>query len=183
MAPTKSGMDLNTVNVVATADTQQPINIIKLGEFNWGLYDEAIYGGRVAYVKNESMTGRVTVFPSGKLIGVGARSIRRAFHELRHVVELLVQEKLIKPCKIRPKVRNIVSCVQLPDSIDLENLSARIPSIYEPEQFPGLTYHPKNLEPVCVIFFSSGKCVIAGAKTMDEVHRTVKEILPLARGR
>jgi len=182
MPTTKSKISLDTVNVVVTADTRQPIDIIKIREFPWGLHDEATYGGRVAYVKDESMAGRVTVFPSGKLIGVGARGIRQAFRELRHTVELLAKKKIIKSCKVRPKVRNIVSCVQLPNPVNLEDLSARGPAVYEPEQFPGLIYHPDDLGSVCVLFFSSGKCVIVGTKSMDEVHQAVKRILPLAEG-
>lgn len=74
----KSETELKIVNVVATGDTEQPVDIVELGKFRWGLYDQEIYGGRVAYVKDASMTGRVTVFPSGKLISVGTPSIPQA---------------------------------------------------------------------------------------------------------
>lgn len=84
----KSKISANIVNVVATGDTRQPIDIIKIVEFNWGLHDQEIYGGRVAYIKDNNMAGRVTVFPSGKLISVGTQSIRQASRELEHAVKL-----------------------------------------------------------------------------------------------
>jgi transcription initiation factor TFIID TATA-box-binding protein len=169
------------VNVVATGDTKQPVDIHRLSKFPWCLHDEEIYGGRVSYIKDEKMSGRVTVFPSGKVISVGARSISQASSELKHAVELLVKIKFIKPCKVKPKVRNIVSCIQLPNRVNLENISKHGHTAYEPEQFPGLVYHLDNLESVSILLFSNGKCVIAGAKSMNEVHQAIKSTLSLIK--
>lgn len=100
--------------------------------------------------------------------------------ELKHAVELLVQAKLIKPHNISPQVRNIVSSVHLPSPVDLETLSTRRLGIYEPEQFPGLIYHPDDLGSVCILIFSSGKCVIVGAKDMNEIQKALERLLKLA---
>lgn len=178
----KTQMHLKTVNVVVTADTKQQIEIDKFNEFDWGLYDEEIYGGRAAYVKDVKMRGKVTVFPSGKLICVGVGNIRQAAYELKHAVKLLVRNKLIKPCKIRPKVVNIVSCMQLLNPINLEHISARAFTTYNPEEFPGVIYHPENLASVSVIIFTSGKCVIAGAKNMNELRQAAERIKILVKG-
>ena len=59
---------------MSTADLGQTVDITKFNHFSWGTYDLALYGGRCGYVKDDSMTGRVTVFYSGKMISTGAKS-------------------------------------------------------------------------------------------------------------
>ncbi|HAI44963.1 MAG TPA: TATA-box-binding protein, partial [Maribacter sp.] len=56
--------------------------------------------------------------------------------------------------------------------IDLSNLMLHLPfdkTEYEPEQFPGLIYRIDNPKVVFLIF-SSGKCVITGAKDFEEAQ-------------
>lgn len=142
------------VNVVVTGDARQLIDLARLCEFPWGRYDPEIYPA--GYIKDEKMLGRVTVFASGKLIGVGTKSITRASEELKHATKLLTKAGLMAPCKIRPKIRNIVSVVNLNRRLDLAQISERSAKIlYEPEQFPGAVYHPSNLGSVCILLFAS----------------------------
>ena len=47
--------------------------------------------------------------------------------------------------------------------------------MYEPEQFPGLIYRMNNPQ-VVLLIFSSGKMVITGAKSEDEVREAVYKI-------
>jgi TATA-box binding protein (TBP) (component of TFIID and TFIIIB) len=99
---------LHVVNVVATADARQPVDLSKLNGTSWGLYDKRIYHS--GYVKDEKMKGRVIVFESGKLISVGTKSPSKAFAELQHAVKLLASAGLIKEVSLEPRVRNIVAC-------------------------------------------------------------------------
>ena len=75
------------VNVVSTATLDSPVDIEYLPQLfpNEAVHNEEIYGGRVAYFKSEAMQGKVTIFPSGKIISVGTRSIEDAIHPLGHV--------------------------------------------------------------------------------------------------
>ena len=80
--------ELKIQNIITTADLKQPIDITKFNEFHWGrmLVLENNYNGRVAYIKDSKMQGRVTIFQSGKMISTGAKSINQAadthgFHE------------------------------------------------------------------------------------------------------
>lgn len=66
------------VNVVTTADLKRPVQIQRFNDFSWGRFDlENNYNGRVGYVKDDDMQGRVTVFTSGKLISMGGKSVNR----------------------------------------------------------------------------------------------------------
>jgi transcription initiation factor TFIID TATA-box-binding protein len=96
---------------------------------------------------------------------------------------MLYKIKFIKSCKIKPKIRNIVSSAKFQDRINLDNVSKQRHTAYEPEQFPGLVYHLDNLESVSVLLFSSGKCVITGAKNMNEVHQAIKSTMALIKKR
>ena len=53
-------------NVIATADSDRKSTLPRFKNYPWGTYDLEYYGGRCGYVKDDSMTGRVTVFLSEK---------------------------------------------------------------------------------------------------------------------
>jgi transcription initiation factor TFIID TATA-box-binding protein len=158
---------LEIVNIVATADLKQFIKLERLNEYKWGTYDCNIYPA--GYIKDDSMKGRVTVFHTGKLISVGARSIHGAILQLKRAVELLASSRLIKDTTIKPQIRNIVATLNLMDNVDLESLCQKLPNtIFEPEQFPAIIFRPKDLG-VSFLIFASGKVVIVGAKNFNQV--------------
>ena len=157
-------------NVVCTANLGQQINVTKLASVPCGIYDEAIYSGRCGYVKTPEMDGRVTVFPSGKMISVGGRSIEKAIEQLNHAKFYLVENKIAATdTVIVPAVRNIVATVEIGRGMPIDTLSAKIPgSIYDPETFPGMII--KGVNSCSFLVFASGKIVIAGAGSSDELN-------------
>ena len=70
------------VNVVATANLNQEVDLFELAKCKGILHDSEIYGGRVAYFKSPKMEGKVSIFRSAKLISVGTKSEEGAFSEL-----------------------------------------------------------------------------------------------------
>ena len=162
--------------MVCTADLKQNIDIVKLAALPCGIYDEAIYGGRCGYIKTPEMQGRVTIFPSGKMISVGGRSTRKAIEQLNHAKFLLGQEEMISGVKLKPNIRNIVATVDVGHAIPIDKLSSKISgSIYDPETFPALIM--KGLASCSFLVFASGKIVIAGAKSVKEVNTSSFELL------
>ncbi len=163
-------------NVVCTADLKQNVNVPKLSKLSCGIYDQAIYGGRCGYVKTPDMEGKVTIFPSGKMISVGAKSTTNAVKQLNHAKFLLVQEKLISDIKLKPNIRNIVATIDVGHIIPIDKLSLSISgSIYEPETFPALIV--KGLDSCSFLVFASGKIVIVGAKSVKETNTSSFELL------
>jgi transcription initiation factor TFIID TATA-box-binding protein len=165
--------DIAIQNVVCTADLKQKVDIASFNEYKYLSSNLELY--RCGYVKDNTMTGRVTVFASGKLISVGTKSPEQAFMELQRAGDILKKYKMIKSFKITPKIQNIVARFDLGERTHLEELARTMPkSMYEPEQFPGLIFRIRDS---CVaLIFASGKGVLAGAKTISELNQGLFEI-------
>ena len=75
------------------------------------------------------------------------------------------------------KVVNIVVSTSLEHAIPLEKMAATLSNTeYNPEQFPGLVIRIKDPKTSALIF-SSGKVVCTGARTMENVHGSLKKII------
>ena len=166
---------LNIVNVVATANLRQQVDLLMISELPDTTYDQKIYGGRVAYLKTPEMYGKVTIFPSGKLISVGTKSPEQAQQDLERTVKTLVTGGLTNPVEVGAELRNIIAVQHLEKPVDLGSLSIFTYGIYEPEQFPGLILRQENPK-VTYLIFSSGKVVIAGSKSLDELELATKHL-------
>lgn len=72
---------------------------------------------------------------------------------------------------------NIVVSSSLEKDIPLEKMAATLPNTeYNPEQFPGLVLRIKEPKTSALIF-SSGKIVCTGARTLEEVDRSIQSII------
>ena len=161
-------MEYKIVNVIATANLNQPINLEQVGKLDNVLYDVNIYF--CAYFRDIQMNCKVSVFKTGKMISIGTKTPEQAVYDLEYVTEKLVQARLIKPVKIKTKVQNIVATTDFGVPINLERISQTIKSvIYEPDQFTGAIWRPKNFN-ATILIFASGKLVIVGVKSMDEYN-------------
>lgn len=163
------------VNVVTTADLGQPVDLLQVSQLEYTTYDQMIYGGRVAYLKTPSMQGKVTIFASGKLISVGSKSPEQAQRDLETAVEALVVKNLIDPVEVKAHLRNIVAVLNLAGPVDLEALAVDTAGIYELEQFPALILKQSSPKATFLVF-SSGKIVIAGAKSLNELDQAAEII-------
>jgi transcription initiation factor TFIID TATA-box-binding protein len=173
----KPKQEIRIVNVVATSDVAQPINISKIGDLPWGVYDPKKYSGRVAYVRSSGMKATVTVFPSGKLISVGAKSEAEASRAILVACKLLGKAGLIRPRKTIAKVQNVVGLTNLRAKIDLETVAKRVGHvIYEPEQFPGAIMRSYEHPEATALIFASGKMVVAGAKSVSSIGRIAEDL-------
>ena len=169
-----STMKFEIVNIVATADLRQQVELTEIAKIRYTIHDQEIYGGRVAYLKTPTMHGKTTIFPSGKLISVGTKSREQAQHDLQETVDTLSQANLIKPMSVTANVRNIVALLTLPNPIPLEQLEEPN-SIYEPEQFPAAVV--KSNEPKATyLIFNSGKIIISGVKTEEELEKAAEAV-------
>ncbi|ALU11623.1 TATA-box-binding protein [Ignicoccus islandicus DSM 13165] len=79
------------------------------------------------------------------------------------------------------KIENIVATVSIDQRIDLEEIERRLNNVeYEPEQFPGLIFRLEQPR-VTALIFKSGKMVITGAKSTEELIRAVKTIFAILK--
>ena len=83
---------------------------------------------------------------------------------------------LIRDIVLEPKIQNIVATLDLGSRLDFSTLILRMADyIYEPETFLGIIYRTAN-GPTALIF-SSGKLVIAGSKSEQELQDTAKDLM------
>ncbi|MFC2154834.1 TATA-box-binding protein, partial [Candidatus Altiarchaeota archaeon] len=72
------------------------------------------------------------------------------------------------------QIQNIVASSSLDLKVNLDVLATECyDTEYEPEQFPGLVFRLDKPKTVMLIF-RSGKIIITGAKTPEEVHKAAK---------
>jgi len=163
-----------------TSNLSQRINFIELKKHPNIMHDSAIYGGRVSYFKAPKMKGRVTIFPSGKLISVGTTSETVATKELELCKKFLVGIKMITEVELHFKVQNIVAVTSFDKIPDFETMIQTYGLTYDPESFPAGIL--KILEPytATALIFPSGKVVISGMhseKQIEPITRKIKEML------
>lgn len=165
--------EIKIQNTVCTADLKQKIDISSFNEYKNLSCNLELY--RCGYVKDNVMIGRTTVFASGKLISVGTKSPKKAIFELKKTQKILEKYNLAKHVKITPKVQNIVGRFDLKVNLPIEKLARILPRcMYEPEQFPALIFRVPN---GCVsLIFASGKGVLVGAKTIEELNFSLFEL-------
>ncbi len=68
------------------------------------------------------------------------------------------------------------------DILDIQSMYNKLElhSMYQKTMFPGLIYRPES-SPVVLLCFYSGKIVITGGKTTQDVHEGWKKLWPIVR--
>lgn len=75
------------------------------------------------------------------------------------------------------RIVNIVVSTSLEKDIPLEKMAATLPNTeYNPEQFPGLVLRVK-VPKTSALIFSSGKVVCTGARTLEDVDKSIQSII------
>ncbi len=83
----------------------------------------------------------------------------------------------IIPYKSVINIENIVATVTLEQGLDLYAMERSVPNVeYDPDQFPGLIYRLESPK-VTSLIFKSGKMVVTGAKSTDELIKAAKKII------
>lgn len=74
-------------------------------------------------------------------------------------------------------IENIVASTTLAEKLDLNKISQILEgSEYDPDQFPGLIYRLKEPK-TAVLIFRSGKVNCTGAKKIEDVYKTIENII------
>ena len=116
------------------------------------------------------------IFTTGKMVCTGSKSSKLAKRAVKKVVKQLRKADFIIRDMPDVVIQNIVASADLSSQIDLETATDILDNtMYEPEQFPSLIY--RMAEPkVVLLLFTSGKLVITGAKTEEQVNIAVDKI-------
>jgi len=122
----------------------------------------------------------VNIYKSGKLVVLGARSVRMALKAVRKVIYLLRAGGLIIEKPTRTRVVNLVATADLQGEVDLERAAVELMSqgraVYDPEQYPALIYHPDGSRCLKLLVFGNGKITCVGAKSEEEAREAIAKL-------
>ncbi len=173
MAKTKPIIEI--VNVVASAVLDQKLDLYEIQkkfpdvEYNPDQFPGAVFRLRVP--KTATL-----LFSTGKMVCTGSKSADMANKAVKIVVQKLRKEKIKIKKEAVVTIQNIVSSINLGGKIHLEKTARTLPrSMYEPEQFPGVIHRMVDPKTV-ILLFASGKLVCTGAKTEQDVYRSVNNL-------
>jgi len=168
-------LDINVVNVVASASLDQKIDLLAiLKVFRNVEYRPKQFPGLVFRLKRPKTA--TLIFGSGKMVCTGAKSEKMARRAVNKVVRELKNNGIIILGKPTITIQNMVASANLHGSIDLETAADILDNVmYEPEQFPGLIYRMKDPKTV-LLLFASGKMVCTGAKSEEMVYESIVKI-------
>ena len=173
-------MSWEIVNIIASARINGSIDIERLHlELQNTSYEPEMFPGLV-YRRTNKPT--IIMFASGKISSHGSRTLAIALSSIKEVLKDIEEMNCVYGNATIEWIRieNIVAKVNLLLEIDLEKLNYTLSSsMYDPKQFPGLTYKPLKNSVTCLVF-SNGKMVIVGAKSeeqIDEAYKIMKNII------
>ncbi len=175
MAKKSNKFDIKVENIVASAAFGVKIPLEQVVTLREGMeYEPEQFPGLVYRMKKPKAAA--LIFGSGKIVCTGARSTRDVNKVFKKVIKVVEESGVDVPKKYKKQVENIVASAKLDGRLNLETIAFNlINSEYEPEQFPGLVYRMKDPK-VAFLLFGSGKIVITGARTKEDVEVAVKKI-------
>jgi len=177
-------------NVVASFKLEPVLNLRRIREaFQKECFFETIqdrrYTFRVVALRTKKPQATFLIYRTGKVVCVGAKTIETAQHSDQYLANRLnkagISTRIMQPSTIQ----NIVATTALKEPIDLEKLvtktqtTRQIQTMYEPEQFPAaiLKISINQNTKATVLLFSSGKLVIAGLKTTEQIDQALEKLI------
>ena len=170
-------------NVVATAFFGVQIDLKEVawqchGDFNPDSF--AAVSVRLQQPKTTAL-----IFGSGRIVCTGSSSEESAVEAIHQYYRMIKAVAPTAMC-VNIRIQNIVSTASLHRSVDIEEMYKRfqISSTYDPELFPGIriviepTHENATLR---ALLFSSGNCVITGAKNRNEIASGWTQIQEVAK--
>ena len=183
------GAPLPTVhNIVATSQILSSLPMLDLNQIHemlpFSFYDQSKFAAITVRLHQPDCT--TLLFSSGKLVVTGCRTWYQCVYASLFVAGLL-QECIpghtfsLGTCD----VQNMVAHVEIPIGegfLDLHGMYAQMAlnCTYQRKMFPGLIFRPES-SPVVLLCFFSGKIVITGGKTMEDVYSGWNRLWPTLR--
>jgi transcription initiation factor TFIID TATA-box-binding protein len=163
--------DIEIVNVVGSGDFRRELDLQALAadlDLPEAQYNAEMNGLLIRFVQDGPLT---ILYTSGKYIVRGG-SEREDLHQTNEQLLSTLAELGISYEDPAFDVRNLVCVCDIGKEIDLNHLMVEIGlenAELEPEQFPGLVFHPPEYDCVALVF-SSGKIVVTGLKDQQNIE-------------
>ena len=175
-------------NIVATSQILSSLKMLDLNRIHrmlpFSFYDQTKFAAITVRLHEPDCT--TLLFSSGKLVVTGCRTWYECVYASLFVADLLREcipghSFALGACD----VQNMVAHVEVPvgtGCLDLHGMYAHLAlnCTYQRKMFPGLIYRPEA-SPVVLLCFFSGKIVITGGKTMEDVYSGWARLWPTLR--
>ena len=173
-------------NIVSTANLCCKLNLREIAmQAKNAEYNPKRFSAVIMKIKEPKTTA--LIFSSGRIVTLGAKTeedSRKSCRKFAKIIKSLNFQVTFKEFKIQ----NIVGSVDIKFQLSLMRLYMHLIKnsyckgknyvVYEPEQFPGLIY--RMIEPnIVLLIFVSGKIVLTGGKTRDDIYQGFRNIYPL----
>ena len=120
--------------------------------------------------KIEGSSAAALVFPSGKIVCTGAKSIEESQDAAKKTLKRLESAGVQAPGKHSIKIENIVATSNANTSLNLGEISFALKNAeYEPGKFPGLVYRAQK-SGLTFMLFSSGRIICTGAQRLSDIQ-------------
>jgi transcription initiation factor TFIID TATA-box-binding protein len=167
---TRAGLRVRIQNVVLTAAYEgiafDPERLARA--LDGARYDPRLFPALAC--RSEDPPASLLIFPSGKVVCTGARSVGDARRAIEKLTRKLREAGVRIRSEPRVRVQNVVASFDSGRKVNLEELSRACEGAeYEPEIFPGLILRLERPR-VAVLLFDTGKGICAGARTVKEVE-------------
>jgi len=173
------GIQMSLHNIVSTVDLGCKLVLKQIAQKARNAeYNPKKFGAVVMRIRDPKSTA--LIFSSGKMVVCGAKSVEMSKFAGRKFARI-VQKLGFENAKFKDfKLRNVVGSCDVRFPIRLEGLAAEHEEYasYEPELFPGLIYRLRAPK-LTVLIFVSGKVVITGAKSKEDLNHGLEAIFPV----
>lgn len=168
-------------NVVATASVGQTLYLpavaraLQYGEYNHRRFQAITF--RIARPRSTAL-----IFATGRVVCTGTKSRDEALLAMYTYVDLLRTRAGIKGAHVYGfEIQNVVASAALGHPVDLAAMARAHPRScsYEPSLFPGLVFRGDDNGRVVLLFFRSGRMVVTGGKTREDLVDAHARSLPL----
>ena len=170
--------DVKIENIVATVILNQTLDLDLIEQNIPEIeYNPEQFPGLILRIDSPKVTA--LIFKSGKMVITGAKKTNDLIKAVKRILRMFIKSGVSLVGKPRIQIQNIVASANLGVEVLLEKAALILENtMYEPEQFPGLIYRMDEPK-VVLLVFSSGKMVITGAKSEEEVYDAAKTMYNL----
>jgi transcription initiation factor TFIID TATA-box-binding protein len=169
--PKKKYETLKIENIVASGAIAETIDLVDFSEKTENCdLNKKRFPGAVYHIADPKIA--CLIFSSGKIVITGVRNDEALAAGIAIVTKALKNAGIEPLKKPRIAITNMVCSYNLGRYINLNKLTVtlNVENVeYEPEQFPGLVFRI-NEPKIVVLIFSSGKIILTGGKTLEDVR-------------
>lgn len=168
---------LKVENVVASSSMAEKIDLVEASNILDGSeYDREKFPGLILRMKDPKTA--ILLFSSGKVVCTGGKTTDDARSSVNKVKCMLNDNGVKTAEEVEVTVQNIVASYALGQDLNLNSVAMTLGLErveYEPEQFPGLVYRPRDCS-VVLLLFGSGNMVCTGAKNIPSLEDAVANV-------